>query len=245
MPGGAPIALLVYFHGGGWVFGELDDCDSMCRSLAQGSGCALLSVGYRLAPEHPFPAAVDDALAVTAWAHERPWPWASRRLIVVGDSAGGNLAAVVSLLMRDAGSRAINGQILIYPVTCADMNFPTFTQFADGPTVGADAMRWFWHHYVADTSKRRDFRAAPLYASNHSGLPPALVITAEYDPLRDEGEAYATALERARVPVQLHRYPSVPHGFFTMTGLIDEAALAIGESAQWVRNLVGIDSPAL
>jgi acetyl esterase len=233
-----PKALLVYFHGGGWVFGKLDEFEPMCRFLAQCSSCAVLSVGYRLAPEHPFPAAIEDAFAATRWAQARQWPWSDRRLFVIGDSAGGNLAASVSLMMRDAGAPDLDGQILIYPVTAPDMQSPTYLEFTKGPTVCAEAMCWFWDHYVADASSRRDPRASPLYAADHSGLPPALILTAEYDPLRHEGEAYADALRRAGVRVQTHRYEGVPHGFFTMTGLIDESAQAIEAASVWVGNIV-------
>jgi acetyl esterase len=232
-----PKALLVYFHGGGWVFGKLDEFESVCRLLAQRSSCAVLSVGYRLAPEHPFPAAIEDAVAATRWAQARRWPWASRRLFVIGDSAGGNLAAAVSLLLRGIAPE-FDGQILIYPVTAADMESPTYLEFTKGPTVCAEAMHWFWGHYVADAATRRDPKASPLYASDHSGLPPALILTAEFDPLRHEGEAYAEVLRRAGVAVQAHRYEGVPHGFFTMTGLIDESARAVEEASVWVGNIV-------
>lgn len=232
-----PKALLVYFHGGGWVFGELAEFDPMCRLLAQRSSCAVLSVRYRLAPENPFPAAIEDAFHVMRWAQTHEWPWAGRRLFVMGDSAGGNLAAAVSLLLRGTAPE-LDGQILIYPVTASDVDSPTYREFANGPTVCAEAMCWFWDHYLAEASKRRDPRASPLYAADHSRLPPALVLTAEYDPLRHEGEAYADVLRRAGVAVQAHRYEGVPHGFFTMTGLIDESAKAIEEVSVWVGNIV-------
>jgi acetyl esterase len=231
------LPLLVYFHGGGWVIGSLETHDDVCRDLAAASGCAVLSVDYRLAPEHRYPAAADDCRAATAWAHANA---ASLdvdpgRIAVGGDSAGGNLAAVTALRGREAGGPALRFQLLVYPVTCGRMDTPSYRDNAEGYLLTRDAMAWFWDHYTPDARDREHPHAAPLRAADLRGLPPALVLTAEFDPLRDEGEAYAERLRAAGVPTTLRRYDGLIHGFFTMGGLIDRARDAVRDAASALR----------
>ena len=228
--------LLVFFHGGGWVLGSTATHDGICRALTNATGCVVVSVDYRLAPEHPFPAAAEDAYAALCWAAEHAASLGADagRLAVAGDSAGGNLAAVVSLMARDRGGPPLRMQILAYPVIDGRQEYTSHEQNAAGYLLTTDAMRWFWGHYVPLPGDRGDPYASPIAAGDLSGLPPALVFTAEYDPLRDEGEAYAHALEAAGVPTTLRRYAGHIHGFFTMitTGTasrraVDEVAAAL------------------
>jgi acetyl esterase len=234
---GGVLPLLVYFHGGGWVIGSLDTHDDVCRDVAAGAACAILSVEYRLAPEHRFPAAAEDCFAATAWAGAN----AARlgvdpaRIAVGGDSAGGNLAAVTALIARDRGGPALRFQLLVYPVTCGRMDTPSYRDNAEGYLLTRDAMAWFWDHYVPRAADREQPYAAPLRATDLRGLPPAFVLTAEYDPLRDEGEAYAKRLAAAGVPTTLRRYDGQIHGFFTMGALIDRARAAAAETASALR----------
>jgi acetyl esterase len=213
--------LVVFFHGGGWVLGDLETHDRMARSLALASGAAVLSVGYRLAPEHPFPAALEDCLAATDWAARQVPPG---RLAVAGDSAGGNLAATAAIACRDAGIR-LAAQLLVYPVidafgNYADANenarFPSRTENADGYFLTREVMEWFCGHYLADKSQGADWRVSPLRARDHAGLAPAVVCTAWFDPLRDEGAAYAAALNSAKVPSKHYAGEGLIHGFFSM-----------------------------
>ncbi len=222
--GAGPLPTLVYFHGGGWVVGSLDSHDVLCRALANGAGAVAVSVDYRLAPEYRFPAAAEDAYAATAWvaAHGAELGADGGRLAVVGDSAGGNLATVTCLLARERGGPHIRFQALIYPVT--DHYDPgQLSYFTNGTdyNLTRDGMIWFWDHYVPDRVEASNPLASPLRAPNLEGLPPALVITAGYDPLRDEGEAYAERLRTAGVPVTLHRYDGMIHGFANMAGVLD------------------------
>ncbi|HWP66844.1 MAG TPA: alpha/beta hydrolase [Candidatus Limnocylindria bacterium] len=234
---GGTLPLLVYFHGGGWVIGSLDTHDDVCRDLAKAAGCAVLSVAYRLAPEHRFPAAAEDCYAATRWAAANGAALGidPARLAVGGDSAGGNLAAVTALMARDQHGPALRFQLLIYPVTCGRMDSPSIHENADGYLLTRDAMVWFWDHYAPAKADRERPYAAPLRAADLHGLPPALVITAEFDPLRDEGEAYARRLEAAGVPTTLRRYDGQIHGFFTMGALIDRARDALAEAASALR----------
>jgi acetyl esterase len=229
--------LLVYFHGGGWVIGSLDTHDDVCRDLAAKADCAVLSVDYRLAPEHRFPAAADDCFAATSGAHAQAAGLGvdPDRLAVGGDSAGGNLAAVVSLMARDRGGPPLRFQLLVYPVTCGRMDTASHRENADGYLLTHDAMVWFWNHYVPRAADREQPYAAPLRAPDLTGLPPALVLTAEFDPLRDEGEAYAERLRAAGVPTALCRYDGQIHGFLTMSALIDRARTALDETAAALR----------
>ncbi len=226
---GWPLPVLVYFHGGGWVRGDLDTHDRLCRFLSAGAECLVVSVGYRLAPEHRFPAAVDDALAATDWVAEHAGEIGgdATRLAVGGDSAGGNLAAVVALLARDRGRPPLAFQLLVYPVANHAFDTPSYTDNAEGYVLTRADMEWYWSLYLPDEEAGGDVRASPLRAESLAGLPPALVITAEYDPLRDEGEAYAERLRDAGVSVVSRRYPGMVHGFFGMPGVYDQGQQAI------------------
>ena len=238
---------LVFFHGGGFVFGEIESHDMTCRALANASGCVVVSVGYRLAPEHKYPAAADDCYAATAHvaAHADEFGIDPSRLAVGGDSAGGNLAAVVSQMARDRGGPSIAFQLLVYPVT--DHNFETasYRDNAEGYLLTTNAMRSLWAHYLNDPSDGAQPYASPLRASDLRGLPSALVITAEYDPLRDEGEAYAKALQAAGVPVTLHRYDGMIHGFYQMFPMLAAGRAAIDESAAALRKALAVTGERL
>jgi acetyl esterase len=235
--GNGPFPVLMYFHGGGWVIGDLESSDGLCRILTNAAGCIVVSVGYRLAPEHPFPAAADDAYQATLWAATNASGFGGdpSRIAVCGDSAGGNLAAVAALMARDRGKPALQFQLLIYPVIDAACDTLSYSENAEGYFLTRDAMRWFWNHYVQSDADRNHPYAAPLRASSLAGLPPALVITAEFDPLRDEGERYAERMRIAGVPVQLIRYDGMIHGFFTMSAMIDQGGIAIKQSAEALR----------
>jgi acetyl esterase len=234
-PPGAPA--LVYFHGGGWVIGDLDTHDVLCRQLAAWSDSVVVSVDYRLAPEQKFPAAVEDAWAATRWvaAHAGALDVDGDRLGVGGDSAGGNLAAVVSLMARDAGGPRLGFQLLIYPATDMAADLPSQIAFADGYLLTRDNMRWFIGHYVRGEGDVADWRASPLRAPSLAGLPPALVVTAGFDPLRDEGQAYARQLTEAGVRVDHVCYGGMLHGFFGMGGVVDTANRAIAHAGASIR----------
>src|SRR5690606_25748226 len=221
-----PLPALVYLHGGGWVLGSVDDVDGVCRDLAAGAGCAVLSVGYRLAPGHPFPAAVDDCWAVVASAAREPDRYGvlPRAPAVAGDSAGGNLAAVTALLARDAGVRLAH-QLLVYPVTDTAMNTPSWRLYGSGYGLDAADLARFMGLYRAGADPA-DPRLAPLRAPDLAGVAPATVITAEYDILRDEAEAYARRLADAGVPVELRRFDGVVHAFFLMPEIFDAGVRA-------------------
>jgi acetyl esterase len=234
---GSTLPALVYFHGGGWVIGSIETHDGSCRDLANRIGCVVVSVDYRLAPEHRYPAAADDCYAATKWVSEHAAELGvdPERIAIGGDSAGGNLAAVVALMARDRGAPALRHQLLVYPVTDADFSRSSYRENAEGYLLTTKAMEWFWGHYVPDTDQRRDAYAAPLHAADLSGLPPAFVLTAEYDPLRDEGEALAGRLEKAGVPTRLTRYDGAIHGFFAMGLLAEVARRAVDEAVAEVR----------
>ena len=238
VPEGASAAeagpVLVYFHGGGWVIGDLETHDPTVRALAARSGITVVSVDYRLAPEHPFPAPLADCVAAVEWvvASASELSIDPARLAVGGDSAGGNLAAVVSARLRDTPA-APCFQLLVYPVTDGTLSHPSIDENADGYFLTKEMMVWFWQHYVGSGS-RTDPSVSPLHApaSALEGVCPALVITAEFDPLRDEGEAYAEHLSAAGVPVTSTRYDGVIHGFFQMGDMIPEGNQAIDEAAE-------------
>ncbi len=232
-----PLPLLVYFHGGGWVIGGLESHDGLCRTLANAAGCAVLAIDYRLAPEHKFPAAVDDCYAAAAWAVANAATLGAdpTRVAVGGDSAGGNLTAVVTQLARDRKGPPLRFQLLIYPATDAGYDTPSYHENATGYFLELEGMRWFYDHYLGGDADRADPRASPLRATDLRGLPPALVITAEFDPLRDEGEAYAARLRDADVPVTLTRYDGMIHGFFGMGPLLDQGKRAVAEAAAALR----------
>jgi acetyl esterase len=235
--GKSPLPVLVYFHGGGWVIGDIESSDGFCRALANATACIVVSVDYRLAPEHPFPAAADDAYCATLWAATNAAGFGGdpSRIAVCGDSAGGNLAAVVAQIARDRGRPAIRFQLLIYPVTDAACATPSYSENSEGYFLTKVAMQWFWNHYVQNEVDRSHPYASPLRAGSFAGLPEALVITAEYDPLRDEGEQYAERMRAAGTPVQLIRYDGMIHGFFTMGGLIDQGRAAVQQAATALR----------
>ena len=232
-PAGVPDAtrlpVYVYFHGGGWVIGDLESHDVLCRQLTAESGACVIAVDYRLAPEHKFPAAADDAWAATRWisAHGAELGVDAERLAVGGDSAGGNLAAVVALMARDAGGPAIALQVLLYPVTDVGSESPSYTDFAEGYMLTRESMRWFTAHYLSRKEDATDWRVSPLRAPSLAGLPPALVITAGFDPLSDEGAAYAVALRKAGVTVDYVSFGGMIHGFAGMGRVLDSALRAV------------------
>ena len=213
-----PQGIVVYYHGGGWVIGAIDEFDSLGRKLAERTSCAVVLVDYRLAPEHRYPTAVDDSYAALEWVGKHMQEIAGRDvpLIVAGDSAGGNLSAIMALRARDRSGPKIALQVLIYPVTDADFERPTYTDPENQLMLTRDGMIWFWNHYLPDAAQRKEADASPLHAKDLAGLPPAVVLTAEHDVLRDEGEAYAKRLMDAGVPVQMKRHAGQMHGFFTM-----------------------------
>jgi acetyl esterase len=238
--GNGPFPLLVFFHGSGFVLCSLDTHDGMCRNLCAGAGCVVVSVDYRLAPEHKFPDPLDDCVSATRWAVDHAAElWAdSGRVALAGDSAGGNLAAATALRLRDEGGPALRGQLLIYPVT--DYYEPgtrSYRENAEGYGLTRDTMIWFWNHYLADPADAANPYASPLRADTVAGLPPALVVTAEFDPLRDEGEDYAARLRTAGVPAQTSRWDGMNHGFFFWVGVVDRAGTAMAESCAWLREI--------
>ncbi len=238
--GNGPFPLLVFFHGSGFVLCSLDTHDGMCRNLCAGAGCVVVSVDYRLAPEHKFPAPLDDCLFATRWAaqHAAELSADGSRVAVAGDSAGGNLAAATALRLRDEGGPVLRGQLLIYPVTdYYTPGTPSYRENAEGYGLTRDTMRWFWDHYLADPADAANPYASPLRAATVAQLPPALVVTAEFDPLRDEGEDYAARLRAAGVPAQTSRWDGMNHGFFFWVGVVDKAGAAMAESCAWLRGI--------
>lgn len=233
--GDGPLPVVVYYHGGGWVLGGLESHDGTCRALANATGALVVSVDYRLAPEHPFPAAVDDAWAALTWLADKAGDLGGdpSRLVVAGDSAGGNLAAVTALAARDAGAPALRGQLLVYPATDATMASGSIEENGEGYFLTKADMDWFYGHYAPE--RPEDWRLSPLIAEDLTGLPPALVLTAGYDPLRDEGEAYGARLAEAGVPVEVVRKDGLIHGFFGMVADVDEARAAMDHAGDTVR----------
>ena len=225
VPDSTRLPVLVFFHGGGWVIGNIESHDVACRQVTAEAGISVISVDYRLAPEHKFPAPVDDAWAATRWivAHADELGVDGRRLAVGGDSAGGNLAAVVALLARDAGGPKIALQVLTYPVTDLGAETKSYADLADGYMLTRDSMRWFRAQYLAKEEDALDWRVSPIRAASLAGVAPALVITAGFDPLRDEGEAYACRLREAGVSVDAVCFGGMIHGFVPMGRLIDTA----------------------
>jgi acetyl esterase len=223
------LPVLVYYHGGGWVIGDLDTHDTLCRQLALHSGCAVVAVDYRMGPEHRFPAAVDDALAAARWVHAQAPALGlnPNALAVGGDSAGGNLAAVVSLGLREAGDVPVRFQLLIYPATDMRRAAPSHTQNGQGYLLTQDTIRYFHDHYIDDPRHDGDWRASPLLHTNLANLPPALVLTAGFDPLRDEGMQYSQALTQAGNQATHLCFERQIHGFITMGRVIDEANAAV------------------
>ena len=227
-PTASPV--LVFFHGGGWVIGDLDTHDNMARNVCRGSRAVVVAVDYRLAPEHPFPAAAEDAVAAARWvAQHLDELGGDDRLAVAGDSAGGNLAAVVAQQLTADGT-PLTGQFLIYPAVDAEGEYPSRVENAKGYFLEKDTMDWFYGHYAGAWEDARDARLSPLHGADLSVLPPAVVVTAEYDPLRDEGEAYGEALEAAGVHADVRRYDGMSHSFFDMGTVSPAAQAAIDES---------------
>lgn len=248
-PGGAPLPVriyrpqagrlpaLLYYFGGGWTLGGIDTADGICRRLANAVGCLVVTVGYRLAPEHPFPAAVHDCHAALRWAAQEAEALGAdpARLAVAGDSAGGNLAAAVTLLARAEQRPRLAGQLLVYPNTDQLADDASLRENDDPYLFNRRSVAWYARHYLTDPADALNPLASPLRAPDLSGLPPALIITAEHDPLRDQGEAYARRLAEAGVAVELTRYTGMTHGFFAMTGTVDDARTAIEQAALQLR----------
>ncbi|MFG2072411.1 alpha/beta hydrolase [Nonomuraea maritima] len=231
-PAGDPRGVIVYYHGGGWVIGAIDEFDTLARKLADLTGCTVVLPGYRLAPEHRFPTAVEDAHAALHWTAARH---PGLPIVVAGDSAGGNLSAVVARRARDEGGPAIALQVLVYPVTDCDLDNASYSDPENQLMLTRDTMIWFWDHYLPDPDARAHPDASPLRAADLSGLPPAVVLTAEHDVLRDEGEAYAERLRAAGVPVESERFPGQMHAFFTLVNVLPASARAIDTVAAAVR----------
>jgi acetyl esterase len=220
--------VLLFFHGGGWVTCDLDSHDGYCRDLTMGARCVVVAVDYRLAPEHPYPAAVEDAYAALRWvaSHGRTHGWDERKVGVAGDSAGGNLAAVLTLLARDRGGPCIAVQVLLYPVT-DHAESDSYKRHGNGDFVTADAMRWYWKHYLGEADGSDPY-ASPLRVISMRGLPPALVVVAEFDPLHDEGVAYARRLRAEGVETTLLDVGGMFHGFATLGSTLDKARHVLG-----------------
>jgi acetyl esterase len=226
--GTGPFPTMLNFHGGGWVIGNLAMDDRRCARMAAEAGVLVASVDYRLAPEHPYPAAIEDGLAVLRWAGSGAGAFDAdpQRLAISGSSSGGNIAAALALICRDRGGPALKFQLLNYPVTDSRLDFPSYGEFGQGPGVTAAMMAWFWDVYAGDND-RSDGRLSPLRATDVSGLPPTVITTAACDVLRDEAEAYGERLRQAGVPVILARYEGVPHGFLTLAIEVPQARAAV------------------
>jgi len=232
---------LIYIHGGGWVIGDLDTHDVVCRTLANGARCAVFSVEYRKAPESPFPAAVEDCFSALAFVsgNSNTLKIDSRRIAVGGDSAGGNLAAAIALMARDAGGPAISFQLLIYPATDQRLGHPSIDSNGEGYLLTKKVMQYFRGHYLPQEKQWLDWRASPLLAKSHAGLPPAYVMTAGYDPLRDEGKDYADRMSKEGVKVEYRNYADMVHGFITMGRVLETTNTALADCAQALRKAWG------
>jgi acetyl esterase len=238
-PSAAAPGVVLYFHGGGWVLGSVDAWDAAVRALAAESGCDVVSVDYRLAPEHVFPAAADDAFDALTWVAAESGLAAGRPVIVAGDSAGGNLAAVAALQARDTGGPAVALQVLVYPVVDCDLDRHSYREYdGDELILNRRDMAWFWDRYAPDPATRGNPYASPLRAADLTGLPPAYLVTAEHDPLRDEGFDYAERLRDARVPVEHRHFGSQIHAFFNYAGVLDDADKALADAGQAIRAAV-------
>lgn len=243
VPQGRPRGVLVWYHGGGWVIGALDESETLGRTLAQRTGCAVVLVDYRLAPEYPYPAAPQDAWAALVWVAEHVGDIAGSRvpIMVGGDSAGGNLAAVVSRRARDAGAPAVGLQLLVYPVTDCEVDTASYADPANQLLLTRAGMIWFWDHYAPDRASRHHPDASPSRLTDVAGLPPAVVLVAEHDVLRDEVEAYATRLRDAGVPVRQQLFAGQMHGFFTMVNVLPGSAAGIDYAVDAiVEHLTGV-----
>ena len=239
--GSGPFPALVLIHGGGWVVGSIWGYEATARLLANAAECVVVSVEYRLAPEHKFPAAPEDCYAAAKWTYEQAGliNVDTSRIAVAGGSAGGNLAAVVALMARDRGGPEFVFQVPIYPVIERDFTRPSYVENGQGPGLTQPAMAWFWDHYLADDADADHPYVCPLRAETLAGVAPALVITAEYDPLRDEGRVYAEALRDAGVAVTYSEYPGMAHGFFGWHTAVDKAKEAVAEVAAALRRAFG------
>jgi acetyl esterase len=237
---------LVFFHGGGFVICNLDTHDRQCRNLANAGGCVVIAVDFRLAPEHKYPAAVDDAYAATQYVAEHAAEFGidPNRIAVGGDSAGGNLATVTALLARDRGGPQLKFQLLIYPVVDLEDKSPSMQQFGQDHFLTLEAMDWFTENYLPSRDAAREPTASPLNATDVRGLAPAMILTAECDPLRDQAEAYARKLQSAGVPVELKRYEGMIHPFFQFGGILDTAKVALEDAGSALRRALGTASPA-
>jgi acetyl esterase len=236
--GAEPKPVIVYYHGGGWVIGGLSTHDGGCRAFANAVDAVVISVDYRLAPEHPFPAPVEDALAALAWVSEHADELGGdpARIAVAGDSAGGNLAAVVAQIARDTGGPAVCFQLLIYPVTDYEFDSISMNDNAEGYLLSRAAMQWFYSHYLTDPAEGANPLVSPVRASDLSGLPPAYVITAEFDPLRDQGVAYAIAMRSAGTPVAGRTYEGMFHGFLSMIEWVEAGKVAFDDAVAALRD---------
>jgi acetyl esterase len=231
------LPVLMYFHGGGWVICDLDSHDMICRRLANETGCLVMAVDYRLAPEHRYPAAAEDCYAATQWIVDNAESLGAdgSRIVVSGDSAGGTLATVVAMMARDRGGPDIALQMLAYPATDYKFDTVSYLENADGYLLTRDTMRWFWDQYLGEEGDANEPYASPLRCDDLSNLPPAVVITAEYDPLRDEGEAYAERLRAAGAAVTMTRYGGMIHDFFRRFGTLDQGRDAVAQAAEAIR----------
>jgi acetyl esterase len=236
-PGTAPFGGFVFFHGGGWVAGDLETMDRVCRNFAAGADCVVASVDYRRAPEHRFPTAAEDCYAATRWVadHAGELGIDPARIAVGGDSAGGNLTAVTTLMARDRGGPALAFQLMIYPVTDGSLDTASYHECAEGYGLTRPMMEWFWEQYVPETDARSHPHASPLRAPSHAGLPPALVQIAGYDPLRDEGRAYAGRLRDAGVETSVACYDGLVHGYLQMATIADAAHAATDDAIAALR----------
>ena len=239
---GKPTSLVVFYHGGGWVIGSIDECEFIARFMIEKTNCAAVLVDYRLAPEHPYPTPLDDCWDGLVWSAKE----AERRqvpLVVAGDSAGGNLATVCSMLARDRGGPKIALQILMYPVCDCDMETPSYRENGEGYVLTAADMGWFYDHYLqGDKNKRADPLISPLRARELKGLPPALIMSAEYDLLRDEAEIYGKRLAAAGVKVWIKRYRGMTHGFVRLQNFVDVARTGMDDIAKALRETTGSET---
>jgi acetyl esterase len=231
------LPVLVFFHGGGWVLGDIESHDNVCRELANKAGCIVVSVDYRLAPEHKFPSAPEDCYAATKWVvlNAASFGGDPSRIAVGGDSAGGNLAAAAALMAADRGAPTLTYQLLIYPVTNYAFDTPSYRDNADGYLLTREMMQWFWKQYLSNDEDGKNAYASPLQAREVRRVAPAFVITAEFDPLRDEGEAYGERLKKEGVPVEMKRYDGAIHGFFSFGHIMDQGKQAVADAAARLR----------
>jgi acetyl esterase len=239
--GAGPLPGLIYFHGSGWVVANIEICDAFSRALANRTGCVVVAVNYQKAPEHKFPIPLDDCYAATQWvfANAPALGLDSGRIGVIGDSAGGNLAAAVTLRARDENGPQLAYQVLIYPAIQYGWDTPSYLANAEGFMLQRASMEYFWRHYVRDPEDGKNPYCAPLVAEDHSGLPPALIVSAEFDPLCDDGRNYADKLAASGVPVKLRLYEGMIHGFLWMSGVFDQSKALLDEIGREVRSALG------